>query len=288
MDPVHDQLVRELRQVRKASGLPSIERLSGKLELIESLGLGNIERAFEVLTGYWNEYGADAESDIGAFFYTAGWRVGLETLDQRQNRYAFEFRCDPRTALRRSNRGMEKLAAIIRDRSENSRPWAALSMFQSGSQAQVVIDFNLAYESWRPPEVQLNDEELTGLQFAVKPAEAPGRYSSRIILPLFDLDLAVEFGEPMARLRVLWPMPIWPVWHVMAWTADPRILVRLRTFRQRAAEVSYEWWLDGRPCDVGDLARDARMWIKRDSADAAATTSATPLVDTPTSQGLRE
>lgn len=36
-------------------------------------------------------------------------------------------------------------------------------------------------------------------------------------------------------------MPIWPVWQLTGWVVDPHYLVRLQTFRQRAAEVSLIW-----------------------------------------------
>lgn len=42
-------------------------------------------------------------------------------------------------------------------------------------------------------------------------------------------------------LRVLWDMPVWPVWQLTGWVVDPHYLVRLQTFRQRAAEVSLVW-----------------------------------------------
>ena len=42
-------------------------------------------------------------------------------------------------------------------------------------------------------------------------------------------------------LRVPWDMPVWPVWQLTGWVVDPHYLVRLQTFRQRAAEVSLVW-----------------------------------------------
>lgn len=34
-------------------------------------------------------------------------------------------------------------------------------------------------------------------------------------------------------VRVLWDMPVWPVWQLTGWVVDPHYLVRLQTFRQR-------------------------------------------------------
>ncbi len=36
-------------------------------------------------------------------------------------------------------------------------------------------------------------------------------------------------------------MLVWPVWQLTGWVVDPHYLVRLQTFRQRAAEVSLVW-----------------------------------------------
>ena len=67
----------------------------------------------------------------------------------------------------------------------------------------------------------------------------------------------------MATLRVLWPMPIWPVWQLGSWTADPRIFTRMRTFRQRAVEVSLEWWREAPAGRVEGLVSDGGIWAER-------------------------
>lgn len=36
-------------------------------------------------------------------------------------------------------------------------------------------------------------------------------------------------------------MLVWSVWQLTGWVVDPHYLVRLQTFRQRAAEVSLAW-----------------------------------------------
>lgn len=36
-------------------------------------------------------------------------------------------------------------------------------------------------------------------------------------------------------------MLVWPVWQFTGWVVAPHYLVRLQTFRQRAAEVSLVW-----------------------------------------------
>lgn len=266
VDAVGDDLFDDLRAFRKSPGEPSANRMEGLFELTELLGEGNPERAFDALQRYNEQYGGDPQSNLGAFFYLAGWSVGLETLDQRLRRYAQTFHCAKETGWRRCDRGIRQLAAMIRDQSESSRPWAVVSIFQSGKQFQPFLDFNLGHEAWRHPVIQLDGRELEGLDFVVHRAEAPRgkpRYTSRIILPEAPLRLDVQFGEPMARVRVIWAMPVWPVWNVVSWTADPRILTRLRTFRQRAVEVSLEWWRKTPPAEVTGLVTDGAVWAER-------------------------
>ena len=82
-------------------------------------------------------------------------------------------------------------------------------------------------------------------------------------MPETPLDLTAAFGEPMATLRVLWTMPVWPVWRLMSWTADPRIVTHLRTFRQRAVEVSLQWWRQMPASDVQGLVHDGGVWTER-------------------------
>lgn len=262
-DPTHDALVKELMTFRRGEGHPSAARLNGLYYLTDILGEGIPERALEELGRYRVERGHDPQSAIGAFFYLAGWDVGLDSVDQRRYRYITEYPCDPSTALRRANRGIRELAALIRDRDEHSRPWAFVSIFQSGDAFQPFLDFNLGYESWKPPTVLIDGIEQA-IDFHVhKDAEAPNRFTRRIVLPESPLNLDVAFGQPMATLRVIWPMPLWPTWNLVSWTADPRILTRLRTFRQRAVEVSLEWWRKEPPHQVEGLVSDGRIWADR-------------------------
>ena len=58
-------------------------------------------------------------------------------------------------------------------------------------------------------------------------------------------------------------MPVWPVWSVFAWTADPRIAVRLRTFRERAVEVSLQWWRHDKATAMDGLVTDGAIWAER-------------------------
>lgn len=245
IDPGKDALLDDLRVFRRGTGHPTAARMNDLFDLTEALGEGVIERAFAALERYYEQHGTDPETDIGAYFYLAGWGSGEATIDQRRYRYRDRFYCDISTAWRRSERGMKRLAALIRDHAEHSRPWAVVSVFQTGETFQAFLDFNLGHESWRPPVVQLNGEEIQGLDFHLHVAgdddpqrQGPGtRYTSRIILPETPLDPRAEPGELLGRVRVIWNMPVWPVWQTVAWTTNPNIYVRMRTFRERAVEA---------------------------------------------------
>lgn len=244
VDPLRDGLERDLLVFRKGAGHPSPERMAELFDLTEALGDGIAERAFLELERYYGEYGTDPTTDIGAYFYLSGWDVGLETVNARKDQYYKDYKKDISTSLRRSERGVTRLAALIRDHTEHSRPWCTISVFQTGSNFQAFLDFNLGYESWRPPRVWLNGEEVEDIELHLHRAEGQAppwhesgtRYTSRTILP--EVPLIQEPGRPLGVVRVEWPMPVWPTWQTIGWTVDPQIHLQTRTFRQRMVEVS--------------------------------------------------
>lgn len=263
-DPVRDELVRELRLFRRGEGEPAASRMSGLFYLTEALGDGIPERAFEELAVIQRDFGADPLTSIGAFFYLSGWGIGLGTVNQRRNAYvAAHLAGDVSTPWRRSERGIAELAAMIRDRDEHARPWAFVSVFQSGNRYQPVLDFNLREESWRAPSVSIDGEPVAFDFHVHKHPTMERSYTRRVVLPESPLRLDVGFAERMAVLRVGWNMPIWPVWSVFSWTADPRIAVHLRTFRERAVEVSLQWWRHDPPLGLDGLVTDGAIWAER-------------------------
>lgn len=262
-DPTREELVRELRAFRKLPGLPTMARLTGLFYLTDILGDGIPERAFDELAAIYDECGKDPETNIGAYFYLAGWNIGFDSVDQRREQYRDEYFADISTALRRSERGIKELITIIRDRDETFRPWAFVSVFQSHNTFQPFLDFNMGYESWQKPRVFIDDEEQEIDFHLHKHPDKAHRYTRRIVLPEQPLNLDVGFGEPMAVVRVVWGMPTWPVWSVAAWTADPRIMTRLRTFRDRAVEVSLQWWRQTPPGNTEGLVGDGAIWAER-------------------------
>lgn len=240
-DPRREALVQDLRSFRKGVGVPSPERLDGLFDLVDALGDGIVERAFGELDRYYREHGQDPLSAIGAFFYLSGWGVGLDSVNQRRSVYVQQYPCDESTAWRRAQRGLQQLATLIRDGDERQRPWAFVAIFQSGPRFHPIIQFNLAYESWRPPLIQINGEEVPFDFVLHRDPSEPDRFLHRVILPEYPLNLEAGLSEPMAIVRVTWAMPVWPVWSLSNWVADPRISMMMRTFRDRAVEVSIHW-----------------------------------------------
>lgn len=262
-DPTRDELIRELRIFRKGAGHPSIVRLNGLHYLTEILGEGIKEKAFDEIGELYEAYGKDPETNIGAFFYLAGWNIGLESVDERRVSYRDRYYVDVSTAWRRSERGIQELTTIVRDLDEKFRPWAFIAIFQNRDTFQPFLHFNLGYETWSKPSVFIDDVEQE-IDFHVHyDPDNELRYTRRIILPDQPLNLDVEFGEAMAVLRVVWNMPAWPIWSLGSWTADPRIMTRMRTFRNRAVEVSLEWFRQTPPGDVEGLVGDGAIWAER-------------------------
>jgi hypothetical protein len=263
-DPVGDELGRELRLFRRGDGYPSPSRMSGLFYLTEALGDGIPERAFDELAVLQRDHGADPLTSIGAFFYLSGWGVGLGTVDQRRRAYVdAHLASDVSTPWRRSERGIAELVTLVRDRDEHARPWAFVSVFQSGNRYQPVLDFNLREEAWTAPSVSIDGEPVDFDFHVHKHPTMEGVYTRRVVLPESPLKLDVGFAERMAVIRVGWNMPIWPVWSVFSWTADPRIAVHLRTFRERAVEVSLQWWRHDSAAAMDGLVTDGAIWAER-------------------------
>ncbi|WP_459976070.1 hypothetical protein, partial [Nocardioides pyridinolyticus] len=87
VDPGMNALIADLRTFRKGEGHPDSDRMHGLFDLTEALGEGISERAFEALGRYYQQHGRNPETDIGSYFYLAGWGVGGHSIDQRRRKY---------------------------------------------------------------------------------------------------------------------------------------------------------------------------------------------------------
>lgn len=126
----------------------------------------------------------------------------------------------------------------------------------------------MSYESWQPPEVFVEDEAVPIDFHLHRDTNHDGRFTRRIVLPESPLRTDVAFAERMATLRVRWAMPVWPVWSLLSWTADPRILTHMRTYRERAVEVSLQWWRNTPADKTEGLVSDAGIWGERSDPNA--------------------
>lgn len=231
--------------------------------LVQILGQGAPLRAFEELTRLYELMGGDPVTPVGAYFFLSGWGVGKETIRQRQFELQYRHGLSYSTSRRRADEGASELVTIIRDRDETYRPWAFISIFQERNHWHPFLDFNLGTESWLPPEVSINGAAVD-VEFTFRHDHESGtRWFNRTILPEQDLNLGVEFAGVMGTLRVEWPMPVWPLWQLVAWVADPRILTQIRTFRQRAVDVSLKWWDKNPPSSTAGLAGSSGLWADR-------------------------
>ncbi|QHB99548.1 hypothetical protein EK0264_04110 [Epidermidibacterium keratini] len=265
-DPARDRVEVELRAIRTGAGIPDESRIATCDEIVDYLGNGSVSQAWSELERLRETHGTDPESKIGAFFYTAGWGIGRETLDQRLWQYCAEFHLEAtRTPRRRSDDGIRELARIIRDRAPLARPRVVVTVFQSGNAADLICRFYREQESWRAPIIDINGEEIdVDLTQHRDTFDNQETYSQTLALKQ-PLDMsAVDYGA-MITFRIHWPMPVAPRWQFMASTADPRIWVQTRTFPDRTVDVSLRWSLD-KPAS-GDLvsARTQQYW---DSTDA--------------------
>lgn len=259
-DPTYDALVADLRRLRTQPGLPTAARLNVALALVDDLGQGDLERAWRELESIRLERGIDPQTDIGAYFYLAGWQVGRDTLEQRREEYASTFHCDSRTALRRADRGLSKLARLVRHRSVNNRPWVFAALFQSGNFTDVIIRFNMAYETWRPPTIRVN-ERLSEHDFVLHPlAERPGWYYSQAIREKVNLDLAAARGEDLVNVFIHWPMPVWPTWFTNCFIADPRVVAASHTYPDRGLSLALQWSQQLAPDKQKALVKDRHLW----------------------------
>ena len=259
-DPTYDALVGDLQRLRSKPGLPTIQRLDGAFALIDDLGQGDLARAWHELAMLQSEHGSDSTTDIGAYFYLAGWGIGRDTLEQRREQYASSHHCDSRTGLRRADRGMRQLATLIRHRSVTNRPWVFASLLQSGNYADAIIRFHMTREAWRPPTIRINDEPAPYEFVLHKQTDRPGWLHSLAIYEHLPLDLQAPRSHDMLSVFVHWAMPIWPTWFHVTFAADPRILTTSHSYHDRGLALGLQWSHRTTAEDCGDLVKDHRIW----------------------------
>ena len=243
LDPLQRDIRDELRQLRRSPTPFGEAEVSTCVTLVTHLGMGSATQAFSTLLAIGQKYGKEVEGDVRAFFETSGYEMAGDTLDSRLANYAQAHSVDPRTGLRRSNRGIDRLGALIRDGLPFERPWGNVIVTQSGSLVEGQIRINVERGATvSRPRVWVNDLEIESLSFSFREAAYSEKMlSATELIPPTDLDADVRGDAALFALRIVWNMPVWPQWYVGAQLADPRLMAVLSTNRNFETDVAINW-----------------------------------------------
>lgn len=243
LDPLQRDIRDELRQLRRSLTPFDEADVSACVALVTYLGMGSAAQAFSTLLAIGQKHGKESEGDIRAFFETSGHGMDGDTLDGRLANYAQAHSVDPRTGLRRSDRGIDRLGALIRDGLPFERPWGNVIITQSGVLVEGQIRINVERGTTvSRPRVWTNGVELENLSFSFREAAYSERMlSATELIPPSDLDADVEGDAALFALRIVWNMPVWPQWYVGAQLADPRLMSVLSTNRNFETDIAVNW-----------------------------------------------
>lgn len=244
-DPVQDSLESELWALRTADETTWDGRLATRAHLVDAIGGGSIERARRALMEIRRRHGADAQSDIAAYFASAGWKTQGDTLDKRLDRYAARVGCVSRTARRRSDRGATQVARLIREGLHHDRPWARIVVQQSAGTLNAFLIYNVAKGSlFTEPSVYVNGRQVTGLDFSFKPSSEGRLTCIQPLAPIKLDDKVTAAFEPLALIVVSWVPRIAATWDLVARLADDRLFARLSLDPFPTVVASVAWWSD--------------------------------------------
>lgn len=177
---------------------------------------------------------------MNAYFETCGFDTSGDTLAARLRHYAERHHVDERTALRRSDRGAERLSYILRDIVNHERPWGTIIVVERAGvfRASVGVDIP-EHAMWRRPHVYINGRFQEGREFELHDSQTHELLVSG--RELFE-DLTMEYDPEqdlhLLRVAVYWSMPVWPTWQAGAHLEDPALHVRLANDRTLSAEVT--------------------------------------------------
>lgn len=225
--------------IRRLPGPFTIERLVDAPALIDFAGDGSIDQAFTALIDLHQRLGSDGAGEVGAYFETAGVGLAGSNLDERLRAYADRYHVDPRTALRHSDRGAERLSAVIRDGLTYARPWASLTAVQWDDQVNVSVTVEVPEKMrWRRPLVFINGEEQPGREFELHDSPThPLFVSAMERFP--NLPLVRREDDELLEVSVAWVMPVWPSWQARVNVKDPHLYVTLTSNRNHSADLSF-------------------------------------------------
>jgi hypothetical protein len=242
-DVLRQDLLAELRALRRGPGSFGLDRVATFEMLTEFVGGGSVELAYTTLLDILERDGMDSDGAIRAFFETAGLDITGENLDERLKSYALLHRVEQRTGLRRSDRGAEQLSYILRDVFNYDRPWANIYAVQNRNLINLNVSVQMPEHSqWRRPHVYINGEFQEGRRFELHDDEdIPNLVAGREMFRDIELDTTVDDDSPLLEVRVVWVMPVWPSWQNGTQLSDPRLFAKLVNDRDHSAELSINW-----------------------------------------------
>ena len=242
-DPLRQDLLTELRALRKGPGPFGLERISLSEMLTDFVGRGSVEQAHTTLLDVLDRDGKDADGDIRAYFETAGLATSGDNLDERLKNYANAHHVDQRTGLRRSDRGAERLSFILRDEFNYERPWANIVAVQSGKFVMLDVSIEIPEHSkWRRPHVYINGEWQEGREFELHDSDTnPMLVTGHETFTDVELDTDADEDTPLLEVRVVWVMPVGASGQNGAHLVDPRRYAKLVNNRDHSAELSINW-----------------------------------------------
>ena len=238
-------LIRGLRELRKSQGDSLEERLLQNRNLLLELGNGSLSRSLSTLRHIRRKFAADRNGDVPAYFFTLDRRTAATTLDSRLKAYARRFNVDERTALRRSDRGVVKIAEIVRQGFRYDRPWAIVTVAQDDTGIRCFFRGSLPTGSqWATPVIYLNGARVRDPEVTQRPDNSERREWFSVDLPRMELDWSVPEHEAMGTLVIAWAPGLAPMWDLVSYLPDYRIYARLSTEDNLMAEVTVRRWTE--------------------------------------------
>lgn len=241
-DPTLDLLVKELLWFRWQPE-PFEARIPRARVLIDYVGGGNLRATSNELERLRRRYANDPDSPISAYFATSGYQTPGENLTQRLKAYAARRHVVERTALRRSDKGAEALALLLREGLRIDRPWAYIIVGQRETVAQVIVDFVLHPDmEYRAPTAYVGESrtELTARFEAEGPSSNIDYHYN--YLPPITLDTNVDESTPLAEISISWVPQVTPIWEFVSNMADNRLYARFTLEPHHFVRIEIRWW----------------------------------------------
>lgn len=242
-DPLRKELLAELRALRRSANPLGLEQIATCARLIQVIGSGSVEQAHSVLLDLFDQQSYLEESDVVTFFKTCGVEVAGSTLDARLNSIAESRYVDPRTVLRHSNAGADKLSYIVRDMTTLYRPLGKVNLLQRGNSVTCQIIIRLPRHSrYRKPDVYIDggSEKVPNLEWSlsVDPNDPDWLVATETISAPLCVTTNTSRYMPVWSVAVYWLMPVWASWANAFEFSDPRLSTVLSVTRNHRAEVA--------------------------------------------------